>query len=63
MKSMVHKNYHNFIFSLVQEKQVISNCRKPTEEEHSHQILKPIMKESWSYIRDTSDFLEKGCKY
>ena len=40
---------------------VISNCGTPTEKvsEYLDHILKPVMQESWSYIKDSGDFLKK----
>ena len=40
---------------------VIFNCGTPTEKvsEYSNYILKPIMQDSWSYIKDSGDFLKK----
>ena len=40
---------------------VISNCGTPTEKisEYLDHILKHVMQESWSYIKDTGDFLKK----
>ena len=40
---------------------VISNCGRPTEKvsEYLDHILKIIMPESWSYVKDYGDFLEK----
>ena len=40
---------------------VISNCGMPTEKvsEYLDHILKPIMQESWSYVKDSEDLLKK----
>ena len=40
---------------------VISNCGTPTEKisEYLDHILKPVMQESWSYIKNSGDFLKK----
>ena len=40
---------------------VISNCGKPTAKvsEYLDNILKPTMQNSWSYIKDSGDFLKK----
>ena len=40
---------------------VISNCRVPTEKasEFLDYHLKPVMQRSWSYIKDSGDFIEK----
>ena len=47
--------------SAVPGRPVISNCGTPTEKvvEYLNYILKPIMQESWSYIKDSGDFLKK----
>ena len=48
--------------SSVPGRPVISNCGTPTEKisEYLDHILKPVMQESWSYIKDSGDFLKKG---
>ena len=40
-------------------RQVISNCGTPTEKfsEYSDHILKPVMLESWLYIKDSGNTL------
>ena len=40
---------------------VISNCGTPTEQisEFLDRQLKPIMQKSWSYIKDSGDFIRK----
>ena len=40
---------------------VISNCGTPTEKisEFLDTQLKPIMQKSWSYIKDSGDFIRK----
>ena len=46
--------------SAVSRTSVISNCGTPTEVfKYIDHILKPILKESWSYIKDPGDFLKK----
>ena len=37
------------------------NCRTPTEKvsEYPDFLLKPVMQDGWSYIKDTGDFLQK----
>ena len=45
------------ILSDVPGRPVISNCGTPTEFVDFH--LKPIMQNGWSYIRDSSDFINK----
>ena len=47
--------------SAVPGRPVISNCLTPTEKvvEYLDYILKTIMQESWSYIKDSDDFLKK----
>ena len=47
--------------SAVPGRPVISSCDTPTEKvaEYLDYILKPIMQESWSYIKDSGDFLKK----
>ena len=47
--------------SAVPGRPVISNCGTPTEKvsEYLDYILKPIMQDSWSYIKDSGDFLKK----
>ena len=47
--------------SSVPGRPVISNCGTPTEKisEFLDHILKPVMQESWSYIKDSGDFLKK----
>ena len=39
----------------------MSSCGTPTEKvsEYLDYILKPIMQDSWSYIKDSGDFLKK----
>ena len=43
---------------------VISNCGTPTEKawKFLDNHLKPIMQSSWSYIRDSGDFMDKKNK-
>ena len=51
----IHKH-----LSAVPGRLVISNCGTPTEvSEYLDYILKPIMQDSWSYIKDSGDFLKK----
>ena len=52
----IHKRLNN-----VSGGPVISNCGTPTEEltEFLDHCLQPVMKAGKSYIKDTSDFLEK----
>ena len=47
--------------SSVPGRPVTSNCGTPTEKisEFLDHILKPVMQESWSYIKDSGDFLKK----
>ena len=47
--------------SAVPGRPVISNCGTPTEKvsEYLDYILKPIMQDRWSYIKDSSDFLKE----
>ena len=47
--------------SAVPGRPVISNCCTPTEKvsEYLDYILKPIMQDSWSYIKDSGDSLKK----
>ena len=47
--------------SAVLGRPLISNCSTPTEKvsEYLDYILKPIMQDSWSYIKDSGDFLKK----
>ena len=46
--------------SAVPGRPVISNCGTPTEVvEYLDYIFKPIMQNSWSYIEDSGDFLQK----
>ena len=46
--------------SAVPGRPVISNYGTPTEvSEYLDYILKPIMQDSWSYIKDSGDFLKK----
>ena len=51
----IHKRLAN-----VPGRPVISNCRTPTEKvsEYLNFLLKPVMQDSWSYIRNTGDFLK-----
>ena len=39
----------------------LSNCNTPTEKvcEYLDFLLKPVMQDDWSYIKDTGDFLRK----
>ena len=52
----IHKRLAN-----VPGKPVISNCGTPTEKvsEFLDFLLKPVMQDRWSYIKDTGDFLQK----
>ena len=52
----VHKR-----LSAVPGRPVTSNCGTPTEKvsEYLDYILKPIMQDSWSYIKGSGDFLKK----
>ena len=47
--------------SVVPGRPVISNCGTPTEKVSGYldYILKPIMQDSWSYIKGSGDFLKK----
>ena len=45
--------------SAVPGRRVISNCGTPTVVEYLDYILKHIMQESWSYIKNSGDFLKK----
>ena len=49
----------------VSRRPVTSNCGAPTEKfpECLDPILKPIMQESWSYIKYSGDLLRKNWKY
>ena len=40
---------------------MISNCGTPTEKESEffNSNLKTIMQESWSYVKDSGDFIDK----
>ena len=54
--------YSNKIFKdIVQGQPVILNCGTPTEKasEFLDSQLKPIMQKSWSYIKDSGDFIDK----
>ena len=52
----IHKRLYN-----VPGRPVISNCGTPTEKasEFLDSQLKPIMQKSWSYIKDSGDFIDK----
>ena len=52
----IHKSLHG-----VPGRPVISNCGTPTEKilEFLDTQLKPIMQKSWSYIKDSGDFIRK----
>ena len=52
----IHKRLHD-----VPGRPVISNCGTPNEKisEFLDRQLKPIMQKSWSYIRDSGDFIRK----
>ena len=52
----IHKGLAN-----VPGRPVISNCGTPTEKvsEYLDFLLKPVMQDGWSYIKDTGDFLKK----
>ena len=52
----IHKRLFN-----VSGRPVISNCGSPTEKvsEFLDSHLKNIMRESWSYIKDSNDFIKK----
>ena len=52
----IHKNLFN-----VPGRPVIFNCGTPTEKasEFLDCLLKTIMQESWSYIKDSADFIKK----
>ena len=41
--------------------EIISNCGTPTENfsKYLDFLLKPVMQDGWSYIKDTGDFLKK----
>ena len=54
--------HSNKIFKdIVPGQPVISNCDTPTEKasEFLDSQLKPIMQRSWSYIKDSGDFIDK----
>ena len=54
--------HSNKIFKdIVPGQPVISNCDTPTEKasEFLDSQLKPIMQKSWSYIKDSGDFIDK----
>ena len=55
------ENYTFFLKSNVPGRPVISNCGTPTEKasEFLDYHLKPVMQKSWSYIKDSGDFIEK----
>ena len=52
----IHKRLYN-----APGRPVISNCGTPTEivSEFLNSQLKPIMQRSWSYIKDSGDFIDK----
>ena len=52
----IHKRLFN-----VSGRPVISNCDSPTEKvsEFLDSHLKNIMRESWSYMKDSNDFIKK----
>ena len=52
----IHKRLSN-----VPGRPVISNCGTPTKKasEFLDYHLKPVMQKSWSYIKDSGDFIEK----
>ena len=52
----IHKRLSN-----VPDISVISNCGTPTKKvsQYLDHISKPVMQESWSYIKDSADFLKK----
>ena len=52
----IHKRLFNVL-----GRPVISNCGTPTEKasEFLDYHLKPVMQRSWSYIKDSGDFIEK----
>ena len=52
----IHKRLFN-----VSGRSVISNCGSPTEKvsEFLDSHFKKIMRESWSYIKDSNDFIKK----
>ena len=52
----VHKRLTN-----IPGRPVISNCGTPTEKisEYLDFLLKPVMQDGWSYIKDPGDFLKK----
>ena len=47
--------------SIVPGRPVISNCSTPTKKasEFLEYHLKPVIQKSWSYIKDSEDFIEK----
>ena len=53
----IHKRLFN-----VSGRPVISNCGSPTEKisEFLDSHIKNIMRESWSYIKDSNDFIKKN---
>ena len=53
----IHKRLAN-----VPERPVISNCGTATEKvsEYLDFLLKPVMRDGWSYIRDIGDFYKKS---
>ena len=52
----IHKRLYD-----VSGRPIISNCDTPTEKisEFLDTQLKPIMQKSWSYIKDSGDFIRK----
>ena len=52
----IHKRLSN-----VSGRPVISNCGTPTQKasEFLDYHLKPVMQRSWSYIKDSGDFIDK----
>ena len=52
----IHKRFFN-----VPDRPVISNCGTPAEKESEffNSNLKTIMQESWSYVKDSGDFIDK----
>ena len=56
-RSLIYKRLHE-----VPERSIRSNCGTPTEKisELLDRQLKPIMQKSWSYIKDSGDFIRKN---
>ena len=69
IKRMLASNFRKLYFltkthnrlSNVPDRPVISNCGTPTKKasEFLDYHLKPVMRRSWSYVKDSGDFIEK----